>query len=94
MLLHSRRFASGAYLRSAYSFIYETADETKHGNDVQLVFDNSGDGNEISINMVTNQQNLVTDLGDVDFEKNYDPKTIDVTAESTWLGTSKLLGTP
>jgi beta-lactamase regulating signal transducer with metallopeptidase domain len=85
VVLHSRRFASGGgYLRSAFSFISETADEEKHGNDVQLLFDNGGRKGTFDINMLTNQQNLVVDLGAVPFERDPDPKTIDIDAENSW----------
>jgi hypothetical protein len=72
VLLHSRDlYADGDYLHSTYSFIYETADENKHYNDVQLQFDKGGQNRTFGVNMVTNQRNTVADLGLVDF--NIDP---------------------
>lgn len=71
VLLHSGRFAGGGYLQSAYSFIYETANAQKHGNDVQLLFDNGPGNRTFQVNMLTNQKNTVADLGKVDF--NVDP---------------------
>jgi hypothetical protein len=72
VLLHSRQyFLDGGYLQSTYSFIYETADERKHYNDVQLQFDNCQGDRTFQVNMVTNQKNTVFDLGNVDF--NIDP---------------------
>jgi tetratricopeptide (TPR) repeat protein len=69
VILHSRRYAAGGYLQSAYSFVYETAQEDKHGNDVQLLFDNVWPPHRtFQINMVVGQRNTVTDLGDVDFD--------------------------
>jgi hypothetical protein len=68
ILLHSRRFAGGRYLQSCYSFIYESSDEKKHFNDVQLLFDNGGGNRTFQVNMVGNQKNSVTDLGEADFE--------------------------
>jgi len=68
VVLHSRRYASGGgYLRSCYSFIWETADEEKHRNDVQLEFDNGRGNGTFQINMVTNQRNTIADLGMFDF---------------------------
>ncbi len=68
VLLHSRRYGlGGSYLQSAYSFIYETTDERKHYNDVQLQFDNGRGDRTFQVNMVTNQKNTVIDLGNVDF---------------------------
>jgi hypothetical protein len=67
VLLHSRRFAGGRYLQSAYSFIYETANEKEHYNDVQVLFDNGPGDRKIQVNMVTNQRNTVDDLGNTDF---------------------------
>jgi RNA polymerase sigma factor (sigma-70 family) len=67
-VLHSRRYARGGYLQSAYGFIYETADEQKHYNDAQLLFDNSSGSRTFQINIVTNQRNTVVDLGSVDFQ--------------------------
>jgi hypothetical protein len=77
VILHSRRYAGGGYLQSAYSFIHETSNEGKHFNDVQLLFDNGGRARTFGINMVTNQQNVVADLGNVDFEKDPDTKQED-----------------
>jgi RNA polymerase sigma factor (sigma-70 family) len=73
VMLHSRRYASGHYLQSTYSFLYETADQEKHFNDVQLQFDNGGGDCTFGVNMVTNQTNAVIDLGNVDF--NTDPES-------------------
>jgi RNA polymerase sigma factor (sigma-70 family) len=78
ILLHSRRYAAGGYLQSAYSFNHETTDEKKHGNDVQLLFDNGGRGGEFQLNMLVNQQNLVADLGAVDFEKDARPSRVSI----------------
>jgi len=79
VVLHSRQFyTQGDYKRSTYSFIYETADETKHGNDVQIQFHNGGRPNTFQFNMLVGQQNLVVDLGKTDFEKNPDPAKIDI----------------
>jgi len=70
VILHSRRFAGGGYLQSAYSFIYETANPEKHGNDVHILFDNGPGERTFQINMLTNQKNTAADLGNVDFEVN------------------------
>jgi len=70
VLLHSRRYVERGYLQSTYSFIYETADERKHYNDVQLQFDNGRGDRTFQVNMVTNQKNTVVDLGNVDFNVN------------------------
>jgi tetratricopeptide (TPR) repeat protein len=84
VVLHSRRFAGGHYLKSAYSFVYETADEGKHFNDVQLLFDNGGETNRFQINMLGGQQNLVVDLGEVDFTKDPDPRKVDPEGDNFW----------
>jgi tetratricopeptide (TPR) repeat protein len=85
VVLHTRRFAGGRYFKSAYSFIYETTDESKHFNDVQLLFDNGGEGNRLDVNMLGGQQNLVVDLGDVDFVKDPDPKKVDPDSDDFWM---------
>jgi hypothetical protein len=79
VLLHSRRYTpGGGYLQSTYSFVYETADEGKHYNDVQLQFDNGGGDRTFQVNMVTNQKNTVVDLGNVDFTTDPDQTKADV----------------
>jgi hypothetical protein len=79
VLLHSRAlYAGGDYKRSAYSFIHESADEAKHRNDVQVLFHNGGNPNTFGVNMAVGQQNLVVDLGAVDFEKGPDPAKISI----------------
>jgi hypothetical protein len=82
--LHSRRYAGGGYLQSAYSFIHETSIEGKHYNDVQLLFDNGRRDNAFSVNMVGGQENRIADLGKLDFEKNPDPAKIGVDAKILW----------
>jgi tetratricopeptide (TPR) repeat protein len=84
VVLHSRRFAGGGYLKSAYSFKYETVDEEKHGNDVHLLFDNGTAEKTFQVNMVVGQQNLVTDLGDVQFTRNPDPNKLTDKEMKTW----------
>jgi RNA polymerase sigma factor (sigma-70 family) len=79
VLLHSRRYAplSGAYGQCTYSFLYETANEREHRNDVQILFDNgTGDGT-FQVNMVTNQRNAAVDLGNVDFGIDPSPAKVD-----------------
>ena len=78
VVLHSRaKYAGGDYKLSAYSFIYETALDNKHFNDVQILFDN-GDGDKFQINMLNGQHNFVVELGKVDFEKDPDPSKISI----------------
>jgi hypothetical protein len=79
ILLPSRAlFAGGDYRGSAYSFVWETADESKHKNNVQLLFHNGGNPKTFDINMGVGQQNLVVDLGKADFEKDPDPTKINI----------------
>lgn len=85
VVLHSRRYAGGGYLKSAYSFIDETADEDKHHNRVQVLFDNGGKGNTFTINMTTDQKNLMVDLGNVEFTKDPDPKKVDPDSDNFWV---------
>jgi tetratricopeptide (TPR) repeat protein len=85
VILHARRFAVGGYFKCAYSFIYDTSDESKHFNDVQIQFDNSGSGgNTFSINQLSGQRNLAVDLGEVDFTKDPDPKKVDPDSDNFW----------
>jgi tetratricopeptide (TPR) repeat protein len=84
VVLHSRRLAGGNYFKSAYSFIYETADRRKHFNDVQILFDNGSKQNTFNINMTVGQHNLVADLGDVDFTKGPDPRNLDPDGDNFW----------
>ncbi len=85
VVLHSRRYAGGGYLHSAYSFVYETADEGKHRNDVQLLFDNGSRSCIFDLNMVVGQQNLVVDLGRVDFLRDPDPRKLDPDSDTFWV---------
>ncbi len=71
VLLHARvPYATGGYGHSAFSFIYESSEEEKHGNYVQIVWGNGGSiKNRFETNMLVGLKNLVADLGKVDFEK-------------------------
>jgi tetratricopeptide (TPR) repeat protein len=84
ILLHTRRFAGDRYFNSTYSFLYETADESKHFNDVQLQFDNGAAKNTFGVNMVNGQENRVADLANVDFTKDPDPAKIGIDEETKW----------
>lgn len=71
VILCSRQlYAGGHYGQSAYSFVLETSDPKKHQNRVQIVFHNGGHDRSFQTNLAINQQNLVVDLGKVDFEVN------------------------
>jgi tetratricopeptide (TPR) repeat protein len=85
VILHSRRYAGGGYLQSAYSFIDETADDRKHHNGVQLLFSDGPGDNTFYINMTLGQQNLAVDLGDGDFTKDPDPKKLDPDSDNFWV---------
>lgn len=84
VLLHSRGITGGRHGKSAFSFNSATSDPAKHGNDVQLSFGN-GRLDRLDVNVLGGQRNLIVDLGAVDFEKDADPKKIDITAVDTWL---------
>src|SRR5262249_18618573 len=85
VVLHSRRYAGGGYLKSAFSFNYQTADETEHKNDVQLLFDNERvHQSNFQIHMVTNQHNEVIDLGTVDFDKDAEFKKLANQSKNPW----------
>ncbi len=80
VVLHSRTlyFGDGEYKKSAYSFIHESTDKAKHGNDVQILFHNGGTPQTFNFNMLGGQDNLVVDLGEVDFTKDPDPTKISI----------------
>lgn len=84
VVLHSRRYAGGGYLKSAYSFLYEAGDEGKHRNDVQLLFDNGLRDKSFDINMLVGQENRVADLGAADFDKSPDPAKIGADKKTRW----------
>jgi tetratricopeptide (TPR) repeat protein len=84
VLLHSRRYAEGGYIQSAFSFNYETSDVSKHKNDVQFLFDNGGRDNTFSFNCLLGQENRVVDLGQVDFTRDPDPATISGPGGPEW----------
>jgi hypothetical protein len=89
VVLNSRRYTDGNYMGSAYSFSHETADPEKHKNRVELEFDNGRGDNTFQVNMLVDQQNLVADLGEVDF-KDFDlPKNVDLTDKDKWHGEAK-----
>ncbi len=52
VILHSRRYTGGGYLKCAYSFTNETVDQEKHGNYVELLFDNGRRESTFDINML------------------------------------------
>jgi tetratricopeptide (TPR) repeat protein len=84
VLLHSRRYAGGGYFQSAYSFLYGTAEEGKHYNDVQLLFDNGRRDRTFSLHMVVGQPNRVADLGEADFRKDPDPERVPKADAGSW----------
>ncbi len=84
VLLHSRRYAGGRYLFSTYSFIYETAEEAKHFNDVQIQFDNGGADNTFDIHMVVGQENRVANLSTVEFTVDPNPKAVGLDGTTKW----------
>jgi hypothetical protein len=87
VILHSRAlYAGGDYKRSAYSFIYESADEANHRNNVQVLFQNGGNPNTFGFNMVVGQQNLVVDLGEADFGKDPEPAKISIDQPGVFSG--------
>lgn len=85
VILHSRRYAGGQYFKAAYSFIEETVDEDKHQNRVHILFGNGGEPNSFSINMQTDQRNLIVDLGAIDFTQDPDPKKVDPDSDHFWM---------
>jgi hypothetical protein len=89
VVLNSRRYADGNYMRSAYSFSHETSDPETHKNRVELEFDNGRGDNTFQTNMLVDQQNLVTDLGEVDFKDFALPKNIDLTDKNKWRSEAK-----
>ena len=80
VVLHSRALYAkgGGYGWSCYSFIDQTADPRKHGNSVQLQFHNGGKPKTFGFNTKVGQQNLVVDLGKVDFRNTPDPARISI----------------
>jgi hypothetical protein len=79
VVLHSRaRYATGNLGKSAYSFLYESADPDRHRNNVQLLFHNGGEPNTFQLNTLVGQQNLVVDLDEADFGKDLDPAKINI----------------
>jgi hypothetical protein len=85
LLVSRAQFGGGGYQGSAFSFVHETSDDTKHGNNVQLLFDN-GNPKTFDFNMIRGQQNLVADLGKVDFEKNPDLAKISIDLPGVFSG--------
>jgi hypothetical protein len=77
-LLHSRAQygKGGKYGMSAFSFLFETADDKAHGNIAQLIFDNGGGERKFA---VIGPWCLLVDLGEVEFDQDPDPKKISVT---------------
>jgi hypothetical protein len=78
VLLHSRSIYFDADPdKSSYSFIYKTNDGKKHGNWSQIAF-GAGSG-RFSLRVCDERRDLLVDLGKTDFEKDADPKKINVT---------------
>jgi tetratricopeptide (TPR) repeat protein len=87
VMMHSRSLSPGDYVQAAYSFIYESSDEDKHGNNVQLLYYDAPHGvlkPEFHIRMLNGQQNQIIDLGRADFEKDPDPKKITLGEGANW----------
>jgi hypothetical protein len=76
-LLHSRsQYAKGGRLgMSAFSFLFETADDKAHGNFAEMIFN----GGRKPLIIASGRSCLIVDLGETDFEKDPDPKKISVT---------------
>ncbi|HJT75614.1 MAG TPA: tetratricopeptide repeat protein [Gemmataceae bacterium] len=85
VILHSRRYGVDRYIKSAYSFIDETSDDSKQRNGAHILFDNGGGGITFEINMTTDQRNLVVDLGPGDFMKDPDPRDVDPDSDNFWV---------
>jgi hypothetical protein len=84
VLLHSGRYGACSYLRSAYSFLYGSADEARHHNNVQLWFDNRLAHNcNFLVNMLPNSTNEVADLERADFRHDPDPRRVPPNSWST-----------
>ncbi len=82
VVLHSRHhFWNSRYLYSSFSFIKESNDEAVHGGTAHLMFHNGGEDKSMSPNMVVGQDNLLVDLGEVDFTKDPEPKKISIDDE-------------
>jgi hypothetical protein len=91
VLLLSRQFyAKGNYGFSAYDFVRETNDEEKFGNAHLLFMNGAGAAFQIEINLATNQQNLVVDLGKWDFDKDPDPKKITLNQSNIYTSSVKV----
>jgi hypothetical protein len=56
----------------------QTGNEKLHHNQVEVLFHNGGDPLTFMFNMVVGQQNLVVDLGPIDFEKDPKPAKISI----------------
>src|SRR5262249_44178424 len=67
----------------------ESNEEGKHHNDVHVQFHNGGEPNTFQFNMSVGQQNLVVDLGDVDFAKDPDPSKISINHPDVLTGQAK-----
>ena len=84
VVLHSRHFAGSSYWHSAFSFVYETTDEQEYGSDVQLLFDNGGRRSTFDVDLGVDQQSLVVDLGTVPFDRDPNPKAVDIDGDNSW----------
>jgi len=69
----------------AFNFILNTMDQEAHQGEVHFAYHASGEAKSLDINFGPGTNNLIADLGRIDFNQNVDPRSIDVTRADGWM---------
>lgn len=73
----------------AFNFMLNSMDQEVHKGDVHFAYHASGEAKSIDVNVGPGTNNLIADLGTIDYNQNVDPRSIDVTRPDGWLLTAK-----
>ncbi|HMP03694.1 MAG TPA: hypothetical protein PKC45_14450 [Gemmatales bacterium] len=83
--IHARTMArTQDYSNCAFNFVVESMDQEVHKGNVHFVFQPGNDAKVAEVNVGPGSHNLIADLGPVDFNRDVDPRSIDVTREDGW----------
>lgn len=88
--IHSKtHFRTPDFNNCGFNFIQNTMEQQLHQGEVHFAYHISGEPKIIDVNITPGSSNLIADLGPIDFEKNVDPRSIDVTRPDGWYLTAK-----
>lgn len=82
-------FRTPDFNNCGFNFIQNTMEQQLHQGDVHFAYHVSGEPKTIDVNITPGSSNLIADLGPIDFDKNVDPRSIDITRPDGWYLTAK-----